>query len=174
MDPLDGRPDDRLDPDLSADLDRATSVLGVADVVRRLARRSCGADGATFVLREDEHCFYVDEDAIAPLWKGQRFPIKTCISGWAMLHGEPAVIPDIEVDVRIPQAEYRPTFVRSLVMTPVGAPVPVAAIGAYWARLHEATPEELHRLAAVAARTGEALARVGLDDAPWAPNFGLR
>jgi GAF domain-containing protein len=158
----------------SAALEDSTSILEVADVVRHLARNCCRADGATFVLREDGHCFYVDEDAIAPLWKGQRFPIESCISGWAMQHGEPAVIPDIRTDPRIPQAEYRPTFVRSLLMVPVGSPTPVAAIGAYWARRHSATPEQINRLVELADRTAEVLSRVGLDDAPWAPNFRLR
>jgi len=156
-----------------ASLDEATSVLAVADIVRHLARDCCRADGATFVLREEDYCFYVDEDAISPLWKGQRFPIETCISGWAMVHAEPAVIPDITVDERIPQAAYRPTFVKSLLMMPVGIPRPAAAIGAYWATQHRPTPTEIANLTAVAGRTDEALRRVGLADAPWAPNFKL-
>lgn len=149
----------------------AGSVLEIADVVRHLARGCCGADGATFVVREGDNCFYVDEDAIAPLWKGQRFPIETCISGWAMLHGEPAVVADIEKDERIPLAAYLPTFVRSLLMVPVGTPRPSAALGAYWAGHHAASPDEVAALTRLATLTGEALDRVGLDDAPWAPNF---
>lgn len=149
----------------------AGSVLDVAEEVRHLGRRAAGADGATFVLREGNRCFYVEEDAIAPLWKGQRFAIETCISGWAMLHHEVAVVPDIEVDERIPLAAYRPTFVRSLLMVPVGEPEPVAAIGAYWASLHTATDDEVRRLTDLATVTARALERVGLDDAPWAPNF---
>lgn len=156
-----------------AALDDATSVLEVAEVVRHLARDCCRADGATFVLREQGYCFYVDEDAIAPLWKGQRFPIETCISGWAMMHAEPAVVPDITVDERIPQAAYRPTFVKSLLMMPVGDSEPAAAIGAYWAKIHRATSAEIADLGTLAKRTAEALQRVGLDDAPWAPNFRL-
>ncbi|MEX0426990.1 GAF domain-containing protein [Nocardioides sp. DS6] len=157
-----------------AAIDAATSVVGVADVVRHLARRSCDADGATFILREGERCFYADEDSIAPLWKGQRFPIETCISGWAMIHAAPAVVPDIEQDIRIPLEAYRPTYVRSLLMVPVGVREPVAALGAYWARHHQATPDELRALTALASLTADALARVGLDDAPWAPNFSGR
>ena len=129
-----------------------------------------GAQGATFVLREGDRCFYADEDAIAPLWKGQRFPMTACISGWAMLNDETAVVPDISVDDRIPLAAYRPTFVRSLVMVPVGSP-PVAAIGAYWSRVYEATPEQIADLESLASRTASAIQRIGLDDAPWAPTF---
>src|SRR5262249_56843927 len=54
--------------------------------------------------------------AIAPLWKGQRFPMSACISGWSMLNRCPAVISDIYADSRIPHDAYRPTFVKSLVM----------------------------------------------------------
>jgi two-component system CheB/CheR fusion protein len=88
-----------------------------------------------------------------------------------MLHGEPAVVPDITTDPRIPQSAYRPTFVKSLLMMPVGSPEPSAAIGAYWARPHRPTEEEIANLRTVAERTAEALLRVGLTGAPWAPNF---
>ncbi|MCP3098117.1 GAF domain-containing sensor histidine kinase [Myxococcus sp. K15C18031901] len=105
----------------------------VMAVVRRAARRLSGADGVTFVLREEDRVHYADEDAIAPLWKGRRFPIEQCISGWSMLNRAPAVIEDIYADERIPHEAYRTTFVKSLVMVPVRRSDPVGAIGAYWA-----------------------------------------
>jgi hypothetical protein len=37
-----------------------------------------------------------------------------------MLNSQTAAIPDIYVDIRIPHDAYRPTFVKSPVMTPVG------------------------------------------------------
>ncbi len=154
-------------------LDAAQDVTEVGLVVRTAARTLTGAKGATFVLRDGEHCFYADEDAIAPLWKGQRFPLTACISGWAMINGETAIVPDIEVDARIPLAAYRPTFVRSLAMAPVGTPAPVAAIGAYWSAARTPLPEEVARLEALAHAAGEAIARVGLADAPWAPSFAI-
>ena len=157
--------------ELLAGLDAAQTLGEVGEIVRVEARRRTGAQGATFVLRENDRCFYADEDAIAPLWKGQRFPIATCISGWAMLHDETAVVPDISVDERIPLEAYLPTFVRSLVMVPVGSPTPVAAIGAYWSRRYRATPDEIASLEDLAAQTADAIRRVGLDDAPWAPTF---
>jgi GAF domain-containing protein len=160
--------------DILVSLDAAVDLTGVGLVVRTAARTLTGAKGATFVLREDENCFYADEDAIAPLWKGQRFPMTNCISGWAMLHAETAVVPDIEVDERIPLAAYRPTFVRSLVMAPVGVPEPVAAIGAYWSVPRTPLPDEIAHLEALAAATGRAIERIGLTDAPWAPSFSLR
>jgi len=155
------------DPRLAA----APDIAAVADIIRVAARRLTGAQGATFVVREANNCFYVDEDAIAPLWKGQRFPLTACISGWAMLHNETAVVPDITTDPRIPQAAYRPTFVRSLAMVPVGSPTPVAAIGAYWATTRQPSRAALTVLHSLATQAAEAITRVGLSDAPWAPNF---
>jgi GAF domain-containing protein len=154
-------------------LHAATDLAEVGFVVRTAARALTGAKGATFVLREGEHCFYADEDAIAPLWKGQRFPMSACISGWAMMHAETAVVPDIECDARIPLAAYRPTFVRSLAMAPVGTPAPTAAIGAYWSVARTPLSEEVARLEALAAAAAEAIARIGLEDAPWAPSFAI-
>jgi GAF domain-containing protein len=147
----------------------ADSVEALGHITRTLARRLAGSDGATFVLREGDRCFYADEDSIAPLWKGQRFPIGECISGWTMLHGEPAVIPDIRTDERIPQAAYASTYVRSMVMVPVGTPAG-AAIGAYWGS-RTPDPEVLPAIVGLAEQVAVALERIGLSTAPWAPNF---
>jgi two-component system CheB/CheR fusion protein len=121
----------------------------VMNVVRTSARHLVGADGVTFIMRQGDHCVYVEEDAIGPLWKGQRFPLERCVSGWVMLNSQPTVIPDIGVDPRVPQDAYRSTFVRSMAMVPVGSP-PLGAIGAYWATRHEATENELDTLKAIA------------------------
>ncbi|MEW6165549.1 MAG: response regulator [Pseudomonadota bacterium] len=118
-------------------------LAGLMAIIRHALRELTGADGVTLVLREDGYCHYIDEDAIGPLWKGQRFPLESCISGWAMLHAEAAVIEDIYADPRIPHDAYRPTFVKSLSMVPVGRQQPVGAIGCYWAARHRATEEEL-------------------------------
>lgn len=141
-------------------LSRARDLAGVQAVVRRAARALTGADGATFVLRDGDRCFYADEDAIAPLWKGQRFPIESCVSGWSMLHRRPAVIPDISLDDRIPQDAYRPTFVKSLVMVPIRRDDPLGAIGTYWASLHRPTEAEVGLLQALADSTAIALEHV--------------
>jgi GAF domain-containing protein len=76
-------------------LSATRTIEDVAAVVRSAARRMSGADGVCFVLRDGDLCWYLDEDAIGPMWKGQRFPMSACISGWAMLHGQTVVIPDI-------------------------------------------------------------------------------
>jgi len=119
------------------------------EVLRDCARQVTGADGITVVLREGDFCHYVEEDAIGPLWKGRRFPIETCISGWCMLNRQQVVVPDIYEDPRIPHDAYRPTFVHSLAMTPIRTEDPIGAIGAYWARYHEASRAELEVLQAL-------------------------
>ena len=65
---------------------------------------------------------------------------------------------------RIPHEAYRDTSVKSLAMVPVGTPDPVAAIGAYWASWHRATPAEIEVLSALADGTGLALTNVRLFD----------
>jgi signal transduction histidine kinase len=136
---------------------------GVCAIVRRAARELSGADGVTFVLRKGNQCFYADEDAIEPLWKGRQFPIETCISGWAMLNRQHVVIPDIYSDDRIPRDAYRPTFVKSLVMVPVRREDPIAAIGAYWASWHLPTPAEIGILQSQADAAAMPLHNVQLD-----------
>lgn len=132
------------------ELSLARSLDAVMRIVRSAARRLTGADGATFVLRDNSMCYYADEDAIAPLWKGQRFPMSICVSGWAMLNRKPAIIEDIYQDSRIPVDAYRPTFVKSLVMVPVRSIDPIAAIGNYWAHKHVPTDEEISLLQSLA------------------------
>jgi hypothetical protein len=155
--------------DSTDELRAAAQLAEVQAIVRRTARAIAHADGATFVLREGELCFYADEDAMSPLWKGQRFPLTECISGWAMLNNAIAIVPDITKDSRIPLAAYQPTFVRSLLMVPVGQGDPVAAIGVYWATVHKAYAGEVAALTALADAAAEAIMRVGLSGAPFTP-----
>jgi signal transduction histidine kinase len=144
------------------ELSAARTDQAVRDVTRHAARRLLDADGATFVLREGDRCYYVDEDAIAPLWKGQRFPMSACISGWAMRNRRSVVIPDIYADARIPHDAYRPTFVRSLIMVPIRARDPIGAIGVYWAGNHTASPDEVALVQALADTTCVAIENVRL------------
>jgi len=141
-------------------LSLARSVKEIQAIVRHTARRLTGADGATFVLRDGDLCHYADEDAIAPLWKGQRFPMSACISGWVMLNRGPAVLPDIYADDRIPADAYRPTFVKSLVMVPIRTLDPIGAIGNYWADHHEPSDREVMLLQALADSTAVAMENV--------------
>ena len=144
------------------DLSLARNLETIVAIVRRAAREMSKADGATFILRDADHCWYVDEDAIGPLWKGRKFPLPTCISGWAMLNRRPAVIKDIYLDDRIPHDLYRPTFVKSLVMVPIRSEEPCGAIGIYWGERHMASELEVELLQALANTTAVAMENVRL------------
>jgi serine phosphatase RsbU (regulator of sigma subunit) len=150
------------------ELSMARDITTVMAIVRKIARELTGADGATFVLRdrlsEGEFCFYADEDAIGPLWKGSRFPIEACISGHAMLDRKPIVIEDIYTDDRIPIAAYEVTFVKSLAMVPIRTIDPVGAIGNYWANQHLATEEEVSLLQSLADITAVTLENIKVYD----------
>ena len=83
----------------------------------------------------------------------------SCISGWAVMNAKTAIIPDIFADSRIPHDVYRKTFVRSLVMAPVGFDTPVAAIGAYWRDKPAIGPREAAAVEAIAMMVGDAMRR---------------
>lgn len=145
-------------------LSQARTVETVQDIVRHAARRLTDADGATFVLCDNDQCHYIDEDAIGPLWKGQRFPLTACVSGWAMLNRKPAVIEDVFADPRVPHAAYQPTFVKSLVTVPIRTIDPIGAIGVYWAAKRAPADDEVRLLQALADTTAVAIENVRLID----------
>jgi response regulator RpfG family c-di-GMP phosphodiesterase len=62
----------------------------------------------------------------------------------------------------VPHAAYRPTFVKSMVMTPVRRDDPIAAIGAYWRRRRRPTANELRTLRWIANSAAVALTNVAL------------
>jgi hypothetical protein len=138
----------------------AVSLEEIIAIVKHTARLGTGADGVSFVLREGEQCHYIDEDSIAPLWKGRRFPLTECISGWTMLHRQAVSIPDITLDLRIPRDAYRPTYVHSLVMVPIRSSAPIGAIGAYWSEVRQFAPEIVHWLQALADATSAGIEAV--------------
>ena len=140
----------------------AGEINDIVATLRATARRLIGADGIAVILREDEQCWYVEEDAMGPLWKGHRFPLASCISGWAMLHKETLVIADIRHDPRIPQELYSSTFVRSLLMVPVRSDDPIGAIGAYWSDCYRATDAQVETLERLARATATAMENVRL------------
>lgn len=144
------------------ELSLAHDLESVVAIVRKAARELTGADGATFVLRDGDQCYYVEENAIAPLWKGRRFPMSTCVSGWVMNHASPAVIEDIYSDPRVPTEAYKPTFVKSMAMVPIRRASPVGAIGNYWADRHVPTQEEVVVLQTLADTISVAMTNVDL------------
>lgn len=154
-------PADRL-IEIIQELSLARSLDAVTAIVRTAARQLTGADGACFVLRDGLSCYYADEDAIGPLWKGKRFPLTACISGWAMLNRQSVAIEDIYEDARIPHDAYRPTFVKSLAMVPIRTASPVGSIGTYWASKRAILPHELSLLQSLANSTAIAIENVEL------------
>jgi L-methionine (R)-S-oxide reductase len=143
-----------------AQLETAQSLDEVVAALRASARAVVGSDGIAVVLREGESVVYAAEDAIEPLWRGRRFPVTECVSGWAILNGETVIVPDIELDARVPIAAYRTTSMRSLVIVPIGFPEPVAALGAYWCASVIPDDATICRLETLAAQAAAALARM--------------
>lgn len=148
--------------DAIAALSEARGAEEIIEVVRRSARGLSGAQGVAVIFNDDGYCNYLVEDSESPLWAGQKFPATSCISGWAMIHNQTVVIPDIFLDDRIPHAAYRPTFVRSLIMAPVGEERPFAAIGAYWAETGAPDPAEVQVMETLARSTATAFKNIQL------------
>lgn len=146
------------------ELSLARDLPAIQRVLKVAAREMMSSDGATIVLLEDAQCYYADEDAIAPLWKGRRFPLASCISGWVMQNRRPAVIEDIYADARIPHDAYRPTFVKSLAMVPIRSLEPLGALGSYWAAQRATPATEVALLQALADSASLAIESVQLRD----------
>jgi PAS domain S-box-containing protein len=144
------------------DLARSLELSEVTATVCRAARELLGSDGAAFIIREGDEVYYADTDAVAPLWKGQRFPTSACVSGWSIIERQPAVIENVYDDERVPREAYEPTFVNSLVMVPVRAVNPVGAVGAYWAERRRATDDEVRLMQALASAADLAFANAQL------------
>lgn len=137
----------------------------MVETIRSTARALVGSDGISVVRRDGDLCHYIEEDAIGQLWKGQTFPASICVSGWAMINRKTVIIPDINLDDRIPQELYSGTFVRALLMAPVGSDEPIGAIGAYWSRPYAPTREEIDVLEALAGAAATAIENIRLIEA---------
>jgi PAS domain S-box-containing protein len=144
-------------------LSRAHSLPEVMAILTQAARTLLAADGVTFVLRDGGLCYYAEEDAISPLWKGKRFPMDACISGWCMTERQAVAIPDIYKDARIPIDAYRATFVQSMAMVPVREDEPIAAMGAYWSQVRDTSAVELELLQTLANFAALGIAKIELE-----------
>ncbi|MES2338677.1 MAG: GAF domain-containing protein [Pseudomonadota bacterium] len=138
----------------AADVDRLVVAL------RECGRSVTGADGVTVVRREGNEVVYVTEDAISPLWAGQRFHLRLCVSGIAITTRAPVVIADISKDSRVPLNAYLSTFVKSMVMVPIGHGDPQMAMGAYWRTAEPIAAIAIERLSELATAAADALARI--------------
>lgn len=138
----------------------ARDLTSIRSSVILAARKLVNADGATFVLKENDQCYYADEDAIAPLWKGSYFPMENCIAGWSMRHRRTVAIKNVNQDPRIRAGSYNNTFVTSLVIVPIRTLDPVGTIGVYWAKSFEADTDDIKLLQALASCVSGAMSNV--------------
>jgi hypothetical protein len=104
-------------------------MLGLIDA-ELAAAGECLLDGVS-PIRDGDHCYYADENAISPLWKGRRFPLSACISGWVMLNKMPAHDAAIHGSL-IPKVNMRGESMRFVGF--VAAAVVAALSGAAWAQ----------------------------------------
>jgi PAS domain S-box-containing protein len=125
----------------------------VTRAVLRAARRLTDADGATLALREGLDYHYIDEDAVAPLWKGKRFSLGEGVGGWVMTHRQPVVIEDLRTYPHARAEAGHPTFVRGMAIVPLGTKEPLGTLGSYWAQPYQPTPEETQLLRTLADAT---------------------
>lgn len=136
--------------DAVSTISRARTIENLVESIRATARNLIGCEGIAIIRKDGDLCHYIEEDAIGALWKGQTFPAIACVSGWAMIHRQTVVIPDITKDDRIPHELYQGTFVRALMMAPIEPGQPVGAIGAYWAQPYAPSGWEIDILEALA------------------------
>ena len=138
----------------------AESEEDVAAVLLAHGRAIAGADGIAVARREGVEIHYIGEDSIAPLWAGRRFPVDACLSGTAMLQNRAILVPDILDDLRVSLATYAPTFVRSLLMLPVGSVRPRLALGAYWSAAGPIDPQAVDLLSQLTGQARLVLERI--------------
>lgn len=143
-------------------LSLARNINDVMEMVKVNARQITQADGVTFILSDEDTCYYVDEDSAAPLWKGRRFAMSTCISGWVIREGTPAIIEDVDADERIPMEFYQSTYVKSMCMVPIRDTNPMGAIGIYWSYRYPATREQVKYLQLLANATAVVIENINL------------
>ncbi len=145
---------------------RARSPEDIVEAIRSTARSLIGCEGIAIVRREGDLCHYIEEDAVGPLWKGYKFQVSACVSGWSMVNRQTVVIPDVSADERVPFEVYRNTFVKSLAMAPIRAEEPVGAIGAYWSSAYEPSDWDVGILEALAEAAAVAIDNI---EAPSGP-----
>ncbi|MGM3309349.1 sensor domain-containing diguanylate cyclase [Anabaena sp. WFMT] len=143
----------------------AHTLEEITKIVLVAVRKLTSSDGATFVLSDNGFSYYVDEDAISPMWKGQRFPMDTTISGWVIRNCQPGIIADVSVDPRSSHYFYENTFIKSMAMVAIctkGGIAAIGAIGTYWGQHHQPTHEEVKLLQLLADSTAIAMDNIAI------------
>jgi diguanylate cyclase (GGDEF)-like protein len=140
----------------------ARTLEEITRIVLVAVRELTSSDGATFVLLDNGFCYYVDENSVTPLWKGQRFPMNSCMGGWVILNRQPEIIEDASSDERISWPVYQTASIKSMAMVPIQTEEPVGAIGTYWSKQHQTTPEEVKLLQLLADNTAVAMTNMAM------------
>lgn len=141
-------------------LSHARHLEEIAGLVSRAARRLGKAEAGTFALRDGDQCYILEEDAAAPHWKGQRFPMEASLGGWAMLNKRTALVTDVDTDPRLFVEGYQAALVKSLVMVPIGSDDPIGAIGIHWSRPRSVGDDEMALYLKLADATASAVANL--------------
>ncbi|HMG55271.1 MAG TPA: ATP-binding protein [Kofleriaceae bacterium] len=135
-------------------------VAAILAIVRRAARELTGADGASVVLRDADHGYRADEDAIAP-GDAEPPPPAGRIGSWALRQRETVALDDAAGDDHVP-AELRASALRSLVTVPLQRLGRSGAITAFWTTRHRASDSALRLLDALGDATAVAMSNVEL------------
>lgn len=143
-------------------LSQVHDVPAIARIVSDAGRDLVGSDGATFVLREGDHAFVVEQIGSEQIWKGRRFPLDSSITGRAILGREPVVIEDVRTHPLVPPSVAATGVLQSLAVVPIRKTAPVGAICIYWNHRHVASEEELAVLQSLADITSVAWENVRL------------
>lgn len=138
------------------------SMKSIMHTVNTTAGKIMNAKGSSFILREGEYCYFADENAITPLFRGKRFLLKDCISGWVIRNKKQAAIKDIYSEEKTLTELYKGTFVKSLAISPIRQNDPLGAIEVYWDKYYEPSPEEFQLLQTLADATAKAVENIHL------------
>ncbi|WP_353931975.1 diguanylate cyclase [Okeanomitos corallinicola TIOX110] len=142
---------------VSQNLCLAHSLEEITKIVLLAVRELTHSDGATFAILDNGFSYYVDENAITPVLKGQRFPVNLDISGWVMMNRKTRIIENILNEQQVYIHVYKHNFIESMTVVPICSEKPVGAIGAYWSNHHQGTTEELEILELLAKSTAVAV-----------------
>jgi len=140
-------------------LSAARSMDEVIDVLGARARRIIGCEGVVLVVRDGDLCRCVAEDSVESLWLGQSFRWEESVAGWAMHHATTMSESDVLLDPRVPPDGYADTYVRSMLVTPIGRGQPRAAIAALWSESGRPGDNQVAMLETLARAASAALER---------------
>lgn len=115
-----------------ARLEAAVTLDDAIAIVAASARRVAAADGVTIMRKVDETVVFAGGDRINQHYGNRAFPITSGISGMAILRNRPIIVPNIALETRVTLNPIATGIVQSVAMFPVGKPLPIAAMGAYW------------------------------------------